>query len=175
MNATNLTVKEEPPETVDVFPATDSLQHDVEENGIEMKTFVFDGSDGPPQLMPQATLYPNEVSGPSQSRASNTHAPLVYRIHRRQEQQLDEEAGKRHNSTQFLGRLQHCNGYRMQATHVMPGGILFWRCCKHALLQCDGSAMSRSPHARLFERKPHNHQLDEVQQNVLDIFRACHA
>lgn len=61
MDASNVTVKEEPPETADLFTAMDSLLHDVEENGIEMKTFVFDTGDGPPQLMPEASSEPNEV------------------------------------------------------------------------------------------------------------------
>lgn len=52
MDATNVTVKHELLESTNVSTAADFLPQDVDENGVEMKSFVFDDDDRPPHLGP---------------------------------------------------------------------------------------------------------------------------
>lgn len=52
MDRANVTAKQELLDSTDVAAAMDFLPQDVDENGIEIKTFVFDDDDRPPHLGP---------------------------------------------------------------------------------------------------------------------------
>lgn len=53
MDAANVIVKPEPSDSIDVSTAVDFLPQDVDENGIEMKSFEFEDDDRPPHLGPR--------------------------------------------------------------------------------------------------------------------------